>query len=191
MGIGELFVLALSVSMDAFAVSICKGLSVKKAQLKEMAICGVWFGGFQALMPLIGFLLGAQFADSIGNFAPFVAFGLLTLIGVNMLREVFEKGEECEDCKGADFSARTMFAMAIATSIDALAVGISLAMVGDVNIWIAIGLIGAFTFLMSGLGVKIGNVFGAKYEKKAQVAGGVVLVLLGLKILLEHFGVLA
>ena len=191
MGIGELFVLALSVSMDAFAVSICKGLSVKKARLKEMGICGAWFGGFQALMPLIGFVLGAQFADSIGNFAPFVAFGLLALIGVNMLREVFEKEEACEDCKGADFSARTMFVMAIATSIDALAVGISLAMVGNVNIWIAIGLIGAFTFLMSALGVKIGNVFGSRFEKKAQAAGGIILIALGLKILLEHLGVLA
>ena len=191
MGIGELFVLAVGVSMDAFAVSICKGLSVRKAKLREMATCGAWFGGFQGLMPLIGFFLGVLFYDAISAFDHWVAFGLLALIGINMLREAFGKDEECEDCKGADFSAKTMFVMAVATSIDALAVGISLAMAGNVNIWIAIAFIGAVTFLMSGLGVKIGNVFGAKYEKQAQFAGGVILVLLGLKILLEHLGVLA
>ena len=190
MGFAELFVLAFGVSMDAFAVSICKGLSVKKARLKEMGTCGIWFGGFQALMPLIGFFLGALFYDAISAFDHWVAFGLLAIIGINMLKEAFEKGEECEDCKGADFTARTMFVMAIATSIDALAVGISLAMAGNVDIWVAIALIGGFTFLMSALGVKIGNVFGAKFEKKAQLAGGVILILLGAKILLEHLGIL-
>ena len=190
MGFAELFVLAFGVSMDAFAVSICKGLSVKKARLKEMSTCGVWFGGFQALMPLIGFFLGALFYDAISAFDHWIAFALLGLIGVNMLKEAFEKGEECEDCKGADFSFQTMFVMAIATSIDALAVGISLAMAGDVDIWLAIALIGAFTFLMSAIGVKIGNVFGAKFEKKAQLAGGIILVLLGAKILLEHLGMI-
>jgi putative Mn2+ efflux pump MntP len=190
MGIGELFILAIGVSMDAFAVSICKGLSVKKARLQQMCTCGAWFGGFQALMPLIGFFLGALFYDAISAFDHWIAFGLLGIIGINMLKEAFDKEEECADCKCADFSVKTMFVMAIATSIDALAVGISLAMAGDVNIWIAIALIGAFTFLMSALGVKIGNVFGAKFEKKAQFAGGVILVLLGAKILLEHLGVL-
>ena len=187
MGIGELLILAVGLSMDAFAVSICKGLSVKKAGLKQMATCGIWFGGFQALMPLIGFFLGALFYDAISSFDHWVAFGLLALIGINMLREALSKDdEEAND----DMSIKTMFVMAVATSIDALAVGISLAMAGDVNIWVAIACIGVITFLMSGLGVKIGNVFGAKFEKKAEAAGGVILILLGLKILLEHLGVL-
>lgn len=190
MGFGELFLLAVGLSMDAFAVSICKGLSVKKARLKEMAACGVWFGGFQALMPLIGFFLGALFYNAISSFDHWIAFALLALIGGNMLREAFSKEEECEDCQGADFSFKTMLVMAIATSIDALAVGISLAMAGNVNIWLAVALIGVITFLMSGIGVKIGNVFGAKFEKKAQMAGGIILILLGLKILLEHLGIL-
>ena len=189
MGFGELFLLAVGLSMDAFAVSVCKGLSVKKAGLKESAICGGWFGGFQGLMPLIGFFLGTLFAGAIEAFDHWVAFGLLAIIGINMLKEAFEK--ECECCdKNADFSAKTMFVMAVATSIDALAVGISLAMAGDVNIVVAVLLIGVTTFLLSGLGVKIGNIFGNRFEKKAQVAGGVILILLGIKILLEHLGVL-
>ena len=187
MGIGELLFLAVGLSMDAFAVSICKGLSVKKAGLKQMATCGIWFGGFQALMPLIGFFLGALFYDAISSFDHWVAFGLLALIGINMLREALSKDEEEAN---DDMSIKTMFVMAVATSIDALAVGISLAMAGDVNIWVAIACIGVITFLMSGLGVKIGNVFGAKFEKKAEAAGGVILILLGLKILLEHLGVI-
>ena len=191
MGIGELFLLGVGLSMDAFAVSICKGLSVKKARLQQMVTCGAWFGGFQALMPLIGFFLGALFYDAISAFDHWIAFGLLALIGANMLKEAFGKEEECEGCKGSDFSFKTMFVMAIATSIDALAVGISLAMGGNVNIWIAIAFIGLVTGLMSGLGVKIGNVFGAKFEKKAQFAGGIILILLGIKILLEHLGILA
>ena len=191
MGIGEMFLLGVGLSMDAFAVSICKGLSVKKARLQEICICGGWFGTFQALMPLIGFFLGALFYDAISAFDHWVAFGLLALIGINMLREAFSKEEECAGCQGADFSVKTMFIMAIATSIDALAVGISLAMAGNVNIWIAITFIGVITFFMSGLGVKIGNVFGAKFEKKAQMAGGIILILLGTKILLEHLGILA
>ena len=190
MGFGELFLLAVGLSMDAFAVSVCKGLSVKKAGLKESAICGGWFGGFQGLMPLIGYLLGALFADAIKAFDHWIAFGLLAIIGINMLKEAF--GEECECCdKNADFSIKTMFVMAVATSIDALAVGISLAMAGNVNIWMAVLLIGVTTFLLSGLGVKIGNIFGNKFEKKAQIAGGVILILLGLRILLEHLGIWA
>ena len=188
MGFGELFLLAVGLSMDAFAVSVCKGLSVKKAGLKESAICGGWFGGFQGLMPLIGFFLGTLFAGAIEAFDHWVAFGLLAIIGINMLKEAFEK--ECECCdKNADFSVKTMFVMAVATSIDALAVGISLAMAGNVNIVTAVLLIGVTTFLLSGLGVKIGNIFGNRFEKKAQVAGGVILILLGIKILLEHLGV--
>ena len=190
MGFGELFLLAIGVSMDAFAVSVCKGLSVKKARLKEMATCGVWFGGFQALMPLIGYFLGALFYNAISKFDHWIAFGLLALIGANMLREVFSKDEECEDCQGADFRFKTMFVMAIATSIDALAIGISLAMAGNVNIFVAIAFIGVVTCIMSAIGVKIGNVFGNRFEKKAEAAGGIILILLGLKILLEHLGVI-
>ncbi|MBQ9168431.1 MAG: manganese efflux pump [Oscillospiraceae bacterium] len=189
MGLSELLLLAVGLSMDAFAVSICKGLAMKKATLKGALTCGIWFGGFQALMPLIGFFLGALFAEAIEAFDHWVAFGLLALIGINMLRESFSKddGEEAS----ADFSVKTMFLMAIATSIDALAVGISLAMAGDVNIISAVCLIGLTTFLLSALGVKVGNVFGSRYEKKAEAVGGIILVLLGIKILLEHLGVLS
>lgn len=188
MGIGELLLLAVGLSMDAFAVSICKGLAMKKATLKAELTCGVWFGGFQALMPMIGFFLGTLFAEAIQAFDHWVAFGLLVLIGANMLKEAFSPEEETAD---ADLSVKTMFLMAVATSIDALAVGISLAMAGGVNIWLAALCIGICTCLLSAAGVKIGNVFGSRYEKKAQVAGGVILILLGIKILLEHLGVLA
>lgn len=192
MGIGELFLLAVGLSMDAFAVSICKGLAMKKATLKAEATCGLWFGGFQMLMPIIGFFLGSLFAEAIEAFDHWVAFGLLVIIGINMLKEALEKEDESDDNpeKDADLSVRTMFLMAVATSIDALAVGISLAMVGSVNIWLAAAFIGICTFLLSALGVKIGNVFGSRYEKKAEFTGGVILILLGVKILLEHLGVL-
>ena len=192
MGFLELFVLAVGLSMDAFAVSICKGLSLKRADLGSMAKCGLWFGGFQALMPLIGFLLGSLFAEAIEAVDHWVAFILLLLIGLNMLKEAFSKEKEdgCACERNADFSVRTMFTMAVATSIDALAVGISLAMAGGVNIFLAILLIGVITCLLSGAGVKLGSVFGARFEKKAQMAGGIILILLGLKILLEHLGVL-
>ncbi len=192
MGIGELFLLAVGVSMDAFAVSICKGLCLKKAGLKEGLTCGVWFGGFQALMPAIGFYLGTLFAEAIQAFDHWVAFGLLALIGANMLKEAFEKEEEvCCDANGADLSVKTMFVMAVATSIDALAVGISLAMAGNVNILVAVLFIGMTTCCFSAAGVKIGNLFGSRFEKKAQIAGGAILILLGTKILLEHLGILA
>ena len=187
MGFAELLLLGVGLSMDAFAVSVCKGLAMKKATLKAELTCGVWFGGFQALMPLIGFYLGTLFAEAIQAFDHWVAFGLLVLIGGNMLKEAL--GEE-EECPCADLSVRTMFLMAVATSIDALAVGISLAMVGDVNIWAAVSLIGVTTFALSAVGVAVGNVFGSRYEKKAEMAGGVILILLGVKILLEHLGVL-
>ena len=189
MGFGELFLLAIGVSMDAFAVSICKGLAVQKTRLREMATCGIWFGGFQALMPLIGFFLGALFYNAISAFDHWIACGLLVLIGGNMLKEALEKCECCAD-GDAGFGFKTMFVMAIATSIDALAVGISLAMAGNVDIWAAIALIGVVTCIMSGLGVKIGNVFGSRFKKKAELAGGIILILLGLKILLEHLGVI-
>ena len=192
MGIGELFLLAVGLSMDAFAVSVCKGLAMKKATLKAEATCGLWFGGFQMLMPVTGFFLGSLFAEAIEAFDHWVAFGLLVIIGINMLKEALEKEDASGDDpeKDADLSVKTMFLMAAATSIDALAVGISLAMVGSVNIWLAAAFIGICTCLLSALGVKIGNVFGSRYEKKAELAGGVILILLGVKILLEHLGVL-
>ena len=190
MGITELLLLAVGLSMDAFAVSICKGLSMQKAGLKTGVICGSWFGGFQALMPLIGFFLGSLFAAAIEAFDHWVAFGLLAIIGINMLREAFDKEEECACCQEADLGVKTMFVMAVATSIDALAVGVSLAMANNVNIWLAIALIGIITFVMCCIGVKVGSIFGAKFEKKAEFAGGVILIGLGIKILLEHLGVL-
>ena len=191
MGIGELQLLAVGLSMDAFAVSVCKGLAMKKATIRAQVTCGAWFGGFDGLMPLIGFLLGTMFADAIQSIDHWIAFGLLALIGINMLREAFSK--ECDCCCGenGDLSVKTMFVMAVATSIDALAVGISLAMAGNVNIWLAVALIGVVTFLLSGVGVRIGNIFGARFEKKAEAAGGIILILLGLKILLEHLGIIA
>lgn len=190
MHLGELLLLAVGLSMDAFAVSICKGLAMKRAGLKQGLICGAWFGGFQALMPLIGFFLGTLFAEAIQSVDHWVAFILLALIGVNMLKEAFSAGEECADAQDADLSVKTMFIMAVATSIDALAVGISLAMAGDVDIFTAVALIGVCTCILSAVGVKIGNIFGSRFEKKAQMAGGVILILLGVKILLEHLGIL-
>lgn len=186
MGIGELLALAVGLSMDAFAVSICKGLSMKKATLKAQAICGAWFGGFQALMPLIGFFLGALFADAIAAIDHWVAFLLLCVIGANMLKEAFGSDCDCAEEANADLGVKTMFIMAVATSIDALAVGISLAMAGDVNIFLAVVLIGITTFLFSAVGVGIGNVFGRRFEKIAQITGGVILIVLGLNILQEH-----
>lgn len=190
MGIGELFLLAVGLSMDAFAVSVCKGLAMKKATFSAQMTCGLWFGGFQALMPLIGFFLGALFADAIEAFDHWVAFGLLAIIGVNMLKEALEPEEECAGENDADLSVKTMFIMAVATSIDALAVGISLAMAGNVNIFLAVIFIGITTCVLSAAGVKVGNVFGSRYEKKAEIAGGIILILLGVRILLEHLGVL-
>ena len=193
MGIFDLLLLGVGVSMDAFAVSICKGLAMKRATVRGCMTCGLWFGGFQALMPTIGFFLGTLFADAIHAIDHWVAFALLAIIGINMLKELFEVEECCCCCEeqNADLSVKTMFVLAVATSIDALAVGISLAMAGDVNIWSAAVVIGLCTCGFSAAGVKIGNVFGSRYEKKAQLAGGVILILLGLKILLEHLGILA
>lgn len=181
----ELLILGIGLSMDAFAVSICKGLCMKKANLKGMITCGIWFGGFQALMPLIGYLLGSLFAESIESIDHWVAFLLLAFIGLNMLKEACSKEESLEQTS-CDLSPRTMFAMAVATSIDALAVGVSLAMTGNVSIIDAIWIIGVTTCVLSAIGVKIGSVFGDKYEKKAQILGGIILIVLGFKILLEH-----
>lgn len=192
MGMGELLLLGVGLSMDAFAVSVCKGLAMKRSSVKAGLTCGIWFGGFQALMPLIGFFLGSMFAEAIQSVDHWVAFGLLVLIGANMLREAFSPEEDggCSECADADLSVKSMFVMAVATSIDALAVGISLAMAGDVAIFAAVGIIGVCTFTLSAVGVGVGSVFGSRFEQKAQIAGGVILVILGVKILLEHLGVL-
>ena len=188
MGFLELWILAVGLSMDAFAVSVCKGLAMKKASRRAQLCCGAWFGGFQALMPLIGYFLGTLFLDAISAIDHWIAFGLLVLIGVNMLREAM--GREEGEAAAADLSVKTMFILAVATSIDALAVGISLAMAGVGSIWLAVLLIGVTTFVLSAIGVRVGNVFGSRYEKKAETVGGVILILLGVKILLEHLGVI-
>ena len=195
MGFTELLLTAIALSMDAFAVSLCKGLSSKRVGVKQMALCGGWFGAFQGLMPLIGYLIGTTFSEYITAFDHWIAFVLLSIIGFNMVKEAFEKEEGCEDgCKidenSASFGFKIMLTMAIATSIDACAVGVTFALLPDVNIWLAVLFIGLVTFILSAIGVKIGNVFGAKYRVPAQIAGGVMLVLIGLKILLEHLGVI-
>ena len=182
MSIIELFILALGLSMDAFAVSICKGLSVPKLQVKHCLICGVYFGGFQALMPTIGWLLGIRFQSLITNIDHWIAFVLLAVIGANMIKESISKEEECPD---ASFGLKTMLTLAVATSIDALAVGVTFAFL-DVTIGPAVLLIGATTFVCSAVGVKIGNVFGNRFEAKAEFLGGLVLIVIGLKILIEH-----
>ncbi len=185
MGLFDLFVIAVGLSMDAFAVAICKGLSVKKVTLKHGLIVGLYFGGFQAGMPLLGYLLGSSFAKYIEAFDHWVAFVLLGIIGINMIRESREKEEELN----ASFGFKAMLPMAVATSIDALAVGISFAFM-RVQIGWAVLFIGVITFSLSAIGVKLGNLFGAKYKSAAELSGGIILILLGTKILLEHLGVL-
>lgn len=189
MGFFELFLLALGLSMDAFAVSICKGLAMERVTVKKAGLVGAWFGGFQALMPLVGYFLGRQFSGVFEAFDHWIAFGLLLLIGVNMLKDALSKKDPEEELTD-DLSAKTMFLMAVATSIDALAAGVSMSMAGSVHIFAAVALIGATTFVLSAVGVKVGGVFGARFEKKAEFLGGVILILLGTKILLEHTGVL-
>ena len=183
----ELFLIAVGLSMDAFAVSVCKGLSTVSIKPKHYLCVGLWFGGFQALMPTVGYLLGSTFEGYINKFDHWVAFALLAVIGGNMIKEAREAdGEKVDD----SFAAKTMFVMAVATSIDALAVGITFALLPDVNILAAVGFIGVTTFILSAVGLKVGNIFGLKYKSKAELAGGVILILLGLKILLEHLGVI-
>lgn len=186
MGLIELFLIAVGLSMDAFAVSVCKGLAMPKCTFKKAAIVGLWFGGFQALMPAIGYILGAQFQESIASIDHWIAFVLLALIGGNMIHEALDNDEEEAD---ASLDVKPMFLLAVATSIDALAIGITFAFL-KVNIIPAVCFIGIVTFIISFAGVKIGNVFGARYKNKAEIVGGVILILLGLKILLEHLGFL-
>ena len=186
MGVVTLLSLAVAVSMDAFAVSICKGLALQKIKLKQYALVGLWFGGFQALMPVIGYFLGGKFMDKISSFDHWVAAGLLAIIGINMIREALSKDEEKVD-KSLDI--KTMFMLAVATSIDALAVGISLS-VFDINIWLSVLCIGVTTFMFSAAGLKIGSLFGTRQKSKAEFVGGVILIILGIKTVLEHTGVL-
>ncbi|MCI8711640.1 MAG: manganese efflux pump [Ruminococcus sp.] len=193
MGLVELFLVAVGLSMDAFAVSVCKGLAMKKVDAKGMLVCGVWFGGFQALMPMAGYILGAQFEQYINVIAPWIAFALLAVIGGNMVWESFKEEEEAD----AGLDVKTMFLMAVATSIDAMAVGITFACVPVMivnggrflNTLLGAALIGLTTFVLSCVGVKVGNGFGARYRTRSVRVGGVILILIGLKILLEHFGV--
>ena len=196
MGLTEIILLAVGLSMDAFAVSVCKGLAIPKINLKKAAICGIWFGGFQALMPMIGYLLGASFTGYITGITPWIAFVLLSLIGGNMIKEALSKEEEKAD---DSLGFKVMLTMAVATSIDALAVGVTFACVpvsilgsvGEmVNTILGVVIIGITTFVLSCIGVKIGNLFGLKYKSKAELAGGIILICLGIKILLEHFNIL-
>ena len=184
MGFWELFILAVGLSMDAFAVSVCKGLSLGKIKAKHMCLAGIWFGGFQALMPLVGYFLGSFFADVITKYSHWIAFALLAFLGAKMIKESFES-EELEDNMGW----KTMLVLAVATSIDASAVGVTFAFL-DVNILFAVILIGVTTFAFSAAGVKIGSVFGEKYKSKAEIAGGIILILIGLKILLDGLGII-
>ena len=186
MGLWELFILALGLSMDAFAVSVCKGLGLGKIQGKHMCLAGAWFGGFQALMPLIGFYLGRFFARVITAYDHWIAFALLAVIGGKMVWEALDPEEESVD---ASMDWKTMLLLAVATSIDALAVGVTFAFL-EVDILPAVLFIGCTTFVCSAVGVKVGSVFGARYKQKAELAGGVVLVLIGLKILLDGLGIL-
>ncbi len=185
MSLIELFILAVGLSMDAFAVSVCKGLSLGKIKPKHMCIAGEWFGGFQALMPLIGYFLGSFFADKITKYSHWIAFILLVIIGANMVREAFGEEERLD----ANMNPASMFLLAIATSIDALAVGVTFAFL-QVNIIYAVIFIGCVTFVCSAAGVKIGSVFGEKYKSKAEICGGIILILIGIKILFDGLGIL-
>ena len=192
MGFIELFLVGVGLSMDAFAVSICKGLGMKRLNMKQALVIGLFFGGFQALMPFLGWALGTQLADLITPIDHWIAFILLAVIGGKMLLDAFRGGEEDEaaEAKDAKLDLKELFMLAIATSIDALAVGITFAFLG-VDIVFAIVVIGLTTFVISVAGVAVGHAFGARYEKGATIVGGVVLILIGLKILLEHLGIIA
>lgn len=185
MSFAELFLIAVGLSMDAFAVSVCKGLSVQRVEKKHAALVGLYFGGFQFLMPVIGYLLGTRFESLITSIDHWIAFVLLLLIGGNMIKESFAEAEKLND----DFGVKTMVLLAVATSIDALAVGITFAFL-QVRILPAAGLIGVTTFCLSAVGIYIGNRFGARYKARAERAGGIILILIGTKILLEHLGII-
>ena len=190
MSLTELFVIAVGLSMDAFAVAICKGLKMRKLRWGQAGLIALFFGGFQALMPLVGWLLGKQFEQYIVKVDHWIAFVLLAFIGGKMIWEALEKEKDVDEGGERPFDLKELFILAVATSIDALAVGITFAFL-KVSIWSSIALIGCTTFLLSGLGVLIGHKFGARYKNKAEFAGGLILVLIGLKILLEHLGLVS
>ena len=192
----DIIVLAVALAMDAFAVAVCKGLALKKTTLGQALIVGAWFGGFEALMPALGYLLGSAFSSIIDAFVPWIAFALLSLIGANMLKEAFEKEDDCAcecdleggECENASLSAKVMLPLALATSIDALATGVTFVMLSPWRVLLAVASIGVITWALSAIGCKLGAVFGEKYRKKAVLFGGIVLILLGIKILLSSFG---
>ena len=190
MGFFELFLIGIGLSMDAFAVAICKGLGMERINKRDTLLLALFFGGFQALMPLTGYLLGSRFASYIERWDHWIAFVLLAFIGGNMIRESREQEEE-EIEHGGSIRYRELFTLAVATSIDALAVGITFALLPDVNVPLAVCLIGITTFLCSAAGLRVGNLFGLRYKAKAELAGGIILILIGLKILLEHLGVIS
>lgn len=184
----ELLLLAIGLSMDAFSVSICKGLSIRKIQWKHYFCIGLWFGGFQVLMPVLGYFLGSTFASYINAYAHYIALILLGIIGSQMLKEGLSK-EAAEEVSDA-FGVKTMFLMAVATSIDALAVGVTFAILPDVHLLSAVSTIGVTTFVFSAAGLKIGNIFGVKYKSKAEIIGGIILICIGIKIFLEGMGMI-
>ncbi len=183
----EIFLIGCGLAMDAFAVSICKGMAVQRVSVRHMCAAGIWFGGFQVIMPLAGYFLGSTFARYIQEYDHWIAFCLLSAIGVNMIVEAVRGGGE--DDNNDSFAPLTMFLMAVATSIDALAVGVTFAFL-NVNIWIAVCIIGVVTFAFSAAGVKIGSIFGGIFRSRAEIAGGVILIIIGLKILLSHLGII-
>ena len=185
MSIVELMILSIGLAMDAFAVAVCKGISMKNMDWKKAAIIGLYFGGFQALMPAIGYFLGTTFEHLVTSIDHWIAFVLLVFIGSNMIKEAFGDDDGNED---DSFSVKTMSVLAVATSIDALTIGIMFGLLPDVSILSAVTLIGVTTFVLSAIGLKVGNVFGLKYKKKAEIAGGTILILIGVKVLAEHLG---
>ncbi|MBQ4054218.1 MAG: manganese efflux pump [Clostridia bacterium] len=191
MGIVELILISVGLAMDAFAVAVCKGLNMRKINYKHAVIIAAFFGGFQALMPFIGWLVGTGFSSYIDKYDHYVAFVLLAFIGVKMIIDAIKGEEECEGCKNWDrLDIKELLVLSVATSIDALAVGVTFALLPELNVGWSVAIIGVITFLISALGVVIGNRFGSKYQQKAELAGGIILILIGVRFLLEGFGVI-
>lgn len=190
MGLIELLLIAVGLAMDAFAVAVCKGLNMRKINYRHALIIALFFGGFQALMPFIGWLVGTRFASYIDKYDHYIAFVLLAFIGIKMIIDAVRGEDECKDCQNDRLDIKELFLLAVATSIDALAVGVTFALLPELNIGWSVAIIGIITFLISALGVVIGNRFGSKYQQKAELAGGIILVLIGIKFLLEGLGVI-
>lgn len=190
MGIVELILISVGLAMDAFAVAVCKGLNMRKINYKHAVIIAAFFGGFQALMPFIGWLIGTRFASYIDKYDHYVAFALLAFIGVKMIIDAVKGEEECESCGEGRLDIKELVVLSVATSIDALAVGVTFALLPELNVGWSVAIIGVITFLISALGVVIGNRFGSKYQQKAELTGGIILILIGAKFLLEGFGLI-